>query len=379
MHGIKEKILSAIGEGEILLVVPPFGSIYDFALGPQLLQALAREAGYKTELLYLNMLLAPLIGIDRYEQIHDAPIFWMMGERFFSRSAFHLPPLGRHAERCTDEAMAVAGLEGNPRLFYESHYFNLDEYLQTEQICKSFIEEAVPVIASLNYRILGSACSMMGQTSCSIALLKGVKEYSPGTVTILGGSKCTGEMAEGIASLSPAADYIFAGESEISFLHFLQEITEGKRPGQRIITGEPLSSLETLPLADYEVFFRQYDFFLGNKHRKKIRIWYETSRGCWWAEKQKCTFCGENLIPYRQKSLPKVAKDIKTIKAAIGDEILYMSDNIMPRSQGRELAAVLQDREEFPSLAYQLRSTLDLQELLDKIKTLESDLEWERQ
>jgi ribosomal peptide maturation radical SAM protein 1 len=365
LKDLKEKILSVIGGGEILLVIPPFGSIYDFALGPQLLQALGREAGYKVDLLYLNMLLASFIGVNRFEQIHDAPVFRMLGERLFSRSAFGLPPLGRHAAACTDEAMAVEGREGNPRLFYENHYFDLDEYLQTEQMCKFFIDGVVPVIAGLDYRILGCTCSMMGQTSCSIALLKGVKESAPGTVTVLGGGKCTGEMAEGIASLSPVVDYIFSGESERSFLQFLEEVSQGRLPAQRVIAGQPLSSLETLPLADYEIFFHQYDCFLGDTRREKIRIWYETSRGCWWAEKLKCTFCGENLIPYRKKSIQKVARDIKAIKTAIGDEILYMSDNIMPRSYRGELPAVLAGRDEFPALAYQLKATLDLQQLVD--------------
>ena len=107
-------------------------------------------------------------------------------------------------------------------MFYDNHYhFDLDEYLRTEQICTSFIDEVVTVFTSLDYKIIGCT-AMMGQTNCSIALLTGIKKHCPDTITIIGGSNCEGEMAEGIASLSDDVDYIFSGESETTFLDFLQ-------------------------------------------------------------------------------------------------------------------------------------------------------------
>jgi ribosomal peptide maturation radical SAM protein 1 len=366
LGNIRADILSVVGNGEILIIVPPFGSIYDSALGPHILQTLAREKGYETDILYLNMLLARVIGLEHYEEIHDAPQFWMLGERFFARSAHGLPPLGKNAAACADEAMAISGGKTNPVIPYETiHRFDLETYLGTEQICIAFIDEVISVITSLNYKIIGCANSMMGHTNCGVALINGIKKNAPGTITIMGGGKCKDEMAEGLASLSADIDYIFSGESENAFLNFLNDYSAGKRPSQRIITGKPLSRLDTLPLGDYTVFFKQYYRFIGDINRERIRIWHETSRGCWWAEKSKCTFCSEHPISHRQKSIDKVVREIKEIKDSIGDQLLYMADSIMPLSYHRELLPVLDKQEQFPPLTYQLRTTIGLKGLVN--------------
>lgn len=363
---IKESIHSIIGKGEILLIIPPFGSIYDSALGPHILQTLAREKGYETDLLYLNMPLASLIGLEQYEEIHNAPQFWMIGERLFARSAYGLPPLGKQPGACPDEPLAISGCKTNPKIRYKTrHRFDLGVYLRIEQICNAFLDEVISVITDFNYKIIGCANSMMGQTNCCVAILNGIKKYSPGTVTIMGGGRCKDEMAEGIASLSKDIDYTFSGESEKTFLNFLADYSTGKLPLQRIIPGEPPDHLDTLPLGDYEIFFKQYAHFIGTVNRERIRIWHETGRGCWWAERSKCTFCCEHPVSHRQKSIKKVVREIKSIKDKIGDKVLYMSDSIMPRSYHRELLPVLDKKEEFPPLTYQLRTTVDLQGLVN--------------
>lgn len=363
---IMEKILPILNKGDVLLVVPPFGSINDVALGPHILQALAEENGCKTDILYLNILLASIIGVEHYENIYYAPEFWMLGERLFAGSAYGLPSLGKHPEYCADEALSVWGGKTQHKTFYDTeHPFDLDTYLKTDRICKSFIDESTAVIASLDYKIIGCTASMMRQTNCSIALLKGVKKYSPRTITIIGGSNCKGEMAEGTALLSESIDYIFSGESENSFLDFLKNHSDRELPSQRIILGEPPSHLDTLPLADYEIFFKQHACFLGENAPDKTRIWYETSRGCWWGEKSNCAFCSEHQPSSIQKSINKVVHDIERISRLYPDKMLYLSDIIMPHSYHRELLPVLGKKEGFPSLGYQLRATLDLKGLVN--------------
>ncbi|MCP4134298.1 MAG: radical SAM protein, partial [bacterium] len=116
------------------------------------------------------------------------------------------------------------------------------------------------------------------------------------------------------------------------------------------------------PLPDYSICFDQYEFFLGEKGIHSINTWYETSRGCWWAEKMKCSFCGIALITYRQKSVTKVVHDLKTIRESFGDILVFMADNIIPHTYHRDLLPLLS---ETPSLAYQLRVTLDLKDLIE--------------
>lgn len=362
MKDIKQKILSVLEGGEILIIVPPFGSIRDICLGPHILQVLAKENGYNTDILYLNILLASIIGVERYEEIYFAPEFWMIGERLFARSAYGFPPLGHNPDCCANEAMSISGSKTHAKMFYEDNPpFNLEEYLKTEHLCKSFIDELMPVFTSLDYKIIGCTNSMTRQTNCSIALLSGVKKHCPQTITIIGGSNCKGEMAKGIASLSNDIDYIFSGESETTFLNFLKSFFSKELPTQRIISAEPLYDLDTLPLPEYEIFYNQYMHFLGENALSRIKIWYETSRGCWWDQ---CSFCSTQHISYRIKSINKVVRDIKRIKESYPDKMLFITDIVIPNSYHKELLPVVSNKEEFPSLAYQLRAIFDLKGLV---------------
>ncbi|MCP4130533.1 MAG: hypothetical protein GY754_06080, partial [bacterium] len=262
------------------------------AFGPHLLQALAREKGYTANILYLNLALASLLGVERYEEIFSAADYSMLGERLFARSAYGMPPLGNNPAWCTNEALSIGGDEKHAPMYYGNYpEFNMDEYLQIEKICKSFIEEAVEAIVSLSCKIVGCS-AMTGQINCGIALLSGIKRNAPEIITIMGGANGEGEMARGIASLSDSIDYIFSGESESSFVNFLSAWSAQELPEERIITGQALENLDGIPLPDYSICFDQYEFFLGEKGIHSINTWYETSRGCWWAEKMKCSFCG---------------------------------------------------------------------------------------
>jgi len=363
---IKEKILPVLNGGEILLTIPPFGSINDIALGPHILRTLAVEKGYKTDILYLNLLLASRIGVELYEEIYNSPEFWMLGERLFARSAYGLPPLGKNPECCADEAMSICGKKKHVKMFYErNHQFDPNKYLQTEQICKSFIDEVIPIITSSDYRIVGCTTSTVGSTNCSIALLSGIKKHSPGTVTIIGGSNCEGQKAEGIASLSEAVDYIFSGESETTFLDFLKKYSALELPCQHIIRGEPLGDLDGFPIPDYKTYLNQAAYFLGESYLKNVKTWYESSRGCWWAQKSKCTFCGLPRRAFVHKSFNKVFSDLKRFKELHPDRMLFMADVIMPSSYQEKLLPLISEKEECPSLAYLLKANLDLKDLVN--------------
>ncbi len=361
---VKKDILTVIADGDMLLLVPPFGSIHDPALGPHILQALAEERGYTTRILYLNMLLAAVLGIERYERICAAPEFWMLGERLFARSAYGLPAFGHHPEWCADEALSISGHTSAVKMFYgPAPAFELEAYLDIEEICQAFAAEVVDALASMKFAIIGGT-ALEGQTNCCISLLAGVKTARPETITLLGGANCAGDMADGIASLSPNIDYIFSGESEQSFPAFLDGHASGKRPPGRIIRGEPVDDLDCLPLPEYEHFSRQYRYFLGEAALPDMRIGYETSRGCWWGERRQCRFCGLHTLAYREKSVAKAAREIARIKTRYPENLLVMADNIMPRAWPERL---LQQRApaELPRMAYQVKSNLSLGDLLE--------------
>jgi len=356
---IENKIKSVLNHGEILLIIPPFGSIHDIAFGPHILQSLAQSYGYKTDILYLNILLASVIGTETYDCIYYSPEKQVLSERIFARIAYGLPSLGFN-KNYSDLPQNGNGFETS------SSPIPMEKLLEIETICKSFINEVISIITSSRYKIIGSTCSMLRQTNCSIALLSGIKKQKPEVITILGGSNCKGEMADGIASLNKGIDYIFQGESETSFLHFLKNYSENKLPQKRIIPGEPYN-LNEIPFVDYDIFFKQYRHFLGETGTAKASIWYETSRGCWYAEKSKCNFCSEYHVTYRQKSSETVLRDLERFSESFPGQIILMTDLVMPGSYLKEVFPIIAEKkskENFPFLGYQVRVPLSLEELV---------------
>ncbi len=372
---VKEKILSVLKGGDILFIVPPFAYINYPVFSLHVLQSVAEENGYKTEILYLNALLSPYIDRDVAKIVNFPTTSWkMMGERFFTRKAYGLPPLGRTPENCMNETMSVQGnMNGHVKTYYEFEAFDLDTYKKIEATCILFVDIVAPLIASLRYKIIGcSTC--FGQTNANIALLKGIKQVHSDIITLIGGANCEGDMAEGIASLSDSIDYIFSGESELSLSKFLQGYSRGRLPSERIIWGEPLKDLDSLSLPDYDAFFKQLDTFMGPERPKEIAIFYETSRGCWWGRKQKCSFCAVTNVQFRKKTAKKVLEDLEQLKKRYPSRRIFMTDNIMPISFYKELIPGLSQKKNLHmQYQYQIKANLKLKQLI-RLKSAKIDI-----
>ncbi len=365
---VRERLAAALPGGDILFIVPPFTTNTP-VIGPHILQAIALEKGYQADIAYATMLLASIIGWQFSEQLATAQVaqYWsMITERLFARSAYGLPPLGKSPEACANEALSISGNNApHRRLDYDAEAFDLDRFWEIEEICAAFVDEVVQAIASLPYTIIGCT-ARMGQMNCSVALLNGIKRLRPDVITLIGGANCQNEMAAGVASLSRSIDYVFSGESEESFAEFLDQYARQQLPVERILYGQPLDTLETQPALDYDSYFAQMRAFLGPDAPKHPFIWYETSRGCWWGQRKKCTFCGRNNhnIAFRQKSPHKVLHDLRALKNRYPDMAVAMTDDIMPASYPRELLPTLAQSQAYPAIAmYYVKANLKLNDL----------------
>ncbi len=279
-----------------------------------------------------------------------------------------MPPLGTSPEFCSDPAGSVFGngqqyhVEAFEYKYYNTSDFDPGVFFKTEAICTSFIEEVSRTIASLNYKIVGCSANWE-QNNCCIALINRLKKIQPDIMTLIGGSNCEAEMAEGIASLSHSIDYIFSGESELTFSNFLKRYSAGDLPPQRIIIGQPVEDLDNIPLPEYESYFKQIKCFLNDNPSKQVQIGYETSRGCWWG---KCSFCGMNgrRVRFRQKAAKKAAFELEQINARYPGSRVVVTDKVMPISYQKELLPLLCEKEETSPITYEQRPDLTLSELI---------------
>ena len=371
-----QTLAKVLRPADVLLVVPPFSTLIYPSLGAHLLQAVARRAGARAQVLYANTLLAGELGRPGYELVCDASLATLLGERFFARLAFGLPPLGRGVE----EMFSLARDYGEARaarvdLDYEERRVDLEEVRRLEARADGWLERLVDAIVTMGYPVVGCT-SMFQQTAASVAILSRVKRRSPGTVTLLGGANCEGEMGEGLAGIpgrDTGIDYIFSGESERTFEHFLVEILAGRRPAERIVRGAPLTDMDSLPLPEFTDYYEQLEAFLGGALAPADTwITYETSRGCWWGQKQHCTFCGLNGegMGFREKSADRVVAELEALERRYPSRNVMMSDNIMPFTYFKTLLPRLAEsvdrveRGESLNLFYEQKANLSLEKVV---------------
>jgi ribosomal peptide maturation radical SAM protein 1 len=359
-------------DAEVLLIVPPFHLLKHPSLAVHLLQACGREGGFRVQVLYANILLASVIGEEAYAKICYAPEGSFAGERFFARCAFGLPPMGRRARRMFESDWVIGpdkDWEIGPDFdcYGCKEPIGLQELRHLERYAEGYVAGVAKAVSERRYRIVGCTTTFV-QTTASVALLNRIKTLSNATITILGGANCEGEMARGIAELPSGIDYIFSGESEVTFPKFVRAILAGERPQSRLIYGEPCRNMDALPTPAYREFYEQRKQYLpmSKLPAERTEITYEASRGCWWGQKHRCTFCGQNgaTMAFRQKSPGRVVEDLRSLLENHPTRKVIMTDNVMPYMYFRGLLPRL--AAEFPELDifYATKANLSLPNIL---------------
>ena len=94
------------------------------------------------------------------------------------------------------------------------------------------------------------------------------------------------------------------------------------------------------------------DWFLDlerveNEHNITIKSPYlvmESSRGCWWGQKNHCTFCGidDETLKYRAKTAEQVLSEIRELRKKYGKNMaIRFADYILPSNFHTELLPLL--------------------------------------
>ena len=192
--------------------------------------------------------------------------------------------------------------------------------------------------------------SMFSQTVASVALARRLKARGSPVLTVMGGANCETPMGQELARHLECMDYIFSGPALKSFGKFVQCLLDGRREACARIggvfgksdaeesskhnIGDELDVDTEIPL-DYSAFLNAFRRTFPRGERKP-RLYFETSRGCWWGERAHCTFCGLNgmTMAYRAMSPEKALRQFDALFRQHGQDCSYFEsvDNIMPRS-----------------------------------------------
>lgn len=342
----------------VVLVIPPFAGLDRPALGPHLLQAVAREAGFEVAVFYANVRFARALGESFYSRICYGPTTRLAGERVFAHLAYGVPRLGNRLP--SDKAFFKRTV--NKKQFTVS----LAELEHASAVATAWLPEVIAEILVLGCDIVGCSTTFE-QTAASVALLRRLKQSRPEIVTLLGGANCEGEMGDGLASLVPEIDYTFAGECEEVFPEFLREIAAQRRSARRVVHGTPCRDMSALPLPDYSDYYQQLELIGDFQFVQANAIWlpYESSRGCWWGEKHHCTFCGMNgeRMSFRSKAPERVVSELVSLFGRHPSRRVCMVDSIMPHDYFRTLLPALAKSGLGAHIFYEQKANLKLQQV----------------
>ncbi len=306
---------------EVALIDMPFGDYQSPNLAISLLKSSLTNKSIKCDNHYLSLLFADFIGRTQYSVIYN--LCNVEGDWFFAPSLFGS---GWAQDFCftKNEEINAHGYRISTKIF-------VAEYLSTRQRVEEYFDKCMSAVSWDQYKIIGFSTTFQ-QTFASLVMARKIKNKWPEKIIVFGGGNCDGEMGLELHRQFPFIDYICRGEGEIIFSSLVETILENhtfpminglvyrEENGESVAIGHSaprIEDLDQLSFPDFDDFFKQNN--LSNADILKIFLPFQSSRGCWWGEKNQCRFCGLNgsSLEYRSKSSYRIVDELNSIKPKI--------------------------------------------------------------
>lgn len=300
---------------EVVLVQLPFAPDLSPSMGLSALKGALIAGGVSVEIHYSNLAFQRTVSSDLYDTMLRAETARLLPEMVFAPFAF--PEETERHERAFERFRRSQDESGSELL---------DRLIRLQHAVPAFLEETTTAVLAGHPRIVGFHTGCL-QVCAAVAASRAIKCSLPDVLTVIGGYHALEPMASALLEIAPSIDYAFSGEADFEFVQFCKKALEGFLPGQRVIVCEPVEDLDALPFPDFSDFYAQT---AGTPH---VRLVLETSRGCWWAQKKRCLFCG-GLGPggrYRSKSTARVKKELSHLASSCIFDSIYPTDNIFPK------------------------------------------------
>ena len=322
----------------VALVNAPWGRIYCPSMGLGLLKARLRENGIYCGVFYLHL--------DWYARLRDefgdalATSFFELGtvNEEFGEWAFSLARFGEDdpsVRKLASRLVAGAPSEAQRKLH--------ERFVSIGPAVRSFIEEAVAGVDWAGYDVVGFT-TMFSQLNASLALAERIKGRAPNVRIVFGGSRCEGEIGEGVIEGHSFVDTVFTGKPDHTVVDYVQRAatehavptgvpgTISRAADGDIVIGPPerLADLSEAPLPDYDEYFERCDQ-IGFEEKYPKFVLVETARGCFWGVKNHCIFCGllGERPSYTVRPPKKVIEDIDALTRKYGTHRVMFVDLIM--------------------------------------------------
>jgi ribosomal peptide maturation radical SAM protein 1 len=336
---------------DICLVVPPFAVVKRPPLGVALLAASCIARGMSVKTVHASVRFAADIGIEDYTALACSSLRSMPGELMFKPDAYpaHI------AQTMPD----FQGLSDEDSDLISRHQAKTDH----------FLNQVVDDVIATGARLIGITSSMQQNMAASAIVLR-LKEIDPDLCIVAGGANIFESMASGLAEALPWIDYFFTGEADVVFPDFCEAfLKHGVRPAGKIVTCTPINNMAQVAIPEFEDYIGAIDTF---KKQGKLPdhlpsgLTVESSRGCWWGQKNHCAFCGLNALAmdFRKKSPESFKAEIHKLASQWGVNDFSTADNIMPLNYLSDFFPDVDNWDISPTFFYEVKANLSLDHLL---------------
>lgn len=355
---------------EVALICMPWSSVAMPSIAMGILKQCVKRTGCSPTLHYLNVRFAQQIGVLLYEGISSRSHIYP--EWFFSPALFGQNGTGEFVNDWN-------ALRENPEA--KRMVSRLKEYVDgSEETCRDIAEVQVPrfidacmeEIDWTKYDVVGFTTTF-AQSLSSLLLAWKIRQVNPTCAIVFGGANVDSEMGVEALRAFGWIDYVVHGEGEEAFPELLVNIANGERSrgvkgvshraDDQIIRGDqdqrPVVDMRISPQPDYGEFLDTLNRF-RLRNQVELRLFYESSRGCWWGKKHHCTFCGLNgtTMDYRQKDADRVYEEILDLAERYECLKLAAADNILATDYFKKLLPRLAEADLDLSLFYEVKANL---------------------
>ncbi len=213
------------------------------------------------------------------------------------------------------------------------------------------------------------------QTLASLALAKELKRRYPEVPIVFGGASLDDDIAEEIMRGCPQVDYMHCGDGEVSFPEMVRRLDRGesmqglrglmwRKDGRIEYAGRAPNflAMNETPVPDFDEYFyaRKESGYEDWHGACEPMLPIEAARGCWWGEKNHCTFCGLNRsgMEFRAKDPSQVLEQLEALWRKYGVRTFSPIDNIMAPEYTETLFRQLADANSDLELHYEIRPNL---------------------
>jgi len=357
-----------VPDRHMVLLYMPWATTTRPSLALGILKALCDEQDVAVDTIYANLDMAAQIGFECAGNFANERCLYGLSEHLFACDIF-----GRDA-LLSDEYIDTLTKIELPAGFRDPAFLRR----LRDEVVPTFLDRLEARVVALEPSAIGISATF-NQVMGGLAIARRVKRALPHVQVLAGGACFDGEMGQEYhRALPQVLDHVFMGEAEDSFREWLRRHKTGEPttgiPGVtwhdgalQLVDGGPLADMNLSPMPVYDDFFVE-------KERLRAQtglvfniefLPFESSRGCWWGQKNHCVFCGINpdLMPFREKEVDRVVSEMIALASRYRVVNLTAADWIISRrSRGqifRRLKALDFDIECF----YETRADLDKAEL----------------